>query len=208
MSKALILRNCFHCQTQFTAMTAHQRNTKVNAYCSRECSRIVASARSSETMAATNRKYASEMMRISNPMQKESVRKKVSATLKRIGHKPKIQGGNGKELPVAHLQLAKALQSQDSAWIIEYAYPTKQDRQSGYPTCYKIDIAHPRMTIAVEVDGFSHLAFKRREQDAKKTQFLNGDGWTVLRFTNAEVTEDLNLVMSTISKYLTTTTTL
>jgi very-short-patch-repair endonuclease len=86
----------------------------------------------------------------------------------------------------------------------EYPIPTKMPRDSGYPTCYKVDIAIPEKMIAIEVDGGSHSAIERQMQDKKKDAFLKKLGWNVLRFTNKQVMERLEecvqTVMSTISK--------
>ena len=65
-------------------------------------------------------------------------------------------------------------------------------RKSPYPTNYKIDIANVDLMIAIEVDGGSHTALVRQEQDKKKEEFLTGLGWRVLRFLNKEVEENLS----------------
>jgi Uncharacterized protein conserved in bacteria len=89
-------------------------------------------------------------------------------------------------------------------WEIEVAIPTRIPRGSGYPTCYKLDIANKALKIGVEVDGFSHTSLARQAQDRKKDSFFAGIGWTVLRFTNEEVLSDptkcVQMVMSIISK--------
>jgi very-short-patch-repair endonuclease len=61
---------------------------------------------------------------------------------------------------------------------------------SGFPTCYKPDLAFPEIKLAVEVDGASHSRLDRQSQDVKKTNFLTGLGWTVLRFSNKRALED------------------
>ena len=87
---------------------------------------------------------------------------------------------------------------------MEQAIPTKMPRNSGYPTCYKVDVCNPALKIAVEVDGNSHCPISRQEQDRKKDALLSGLGWTVLRFSNRQVMTDLEgcvrKVLSTISK--------
>ena len=85
---------------------------------------------------------------------------------------------------------------------MELAIPTRKPRGSGYPTCYKVDIGNETLRVAIEVDGQSH--YSRRSLDAKKDKLLRGLGWTVLRFSNKQVTERLAecvlMVTSTISK--------
>lgn len=86
----------------------------------------------------------------------------------------------------AELAIADALD-----WPMQVVVPTRMPRGSGYPTCYKIDVANPELKVAVEVDGGSHTSTTRREQDAKKDAFLRGLGWIVLRVTNRQALEDL-----------------
>jgi hypothetical protein len=155
---------------------------------------------SSETMARTNRKCASERMKKKNPMFCPEVKIKAIASRRARGDwKPPMQGGNGRPLPLAQKILADAL-----GWPTEVYVPTGFVRTPGYPQFYLIDIAYPEMKIAVEVDGNSHKALKVRERDARKEAFLAGLGWTILRFTNKEVLENLEgcvqKVLSTISK--------
>lgn len=145
-------------------------------YCSKECLR----KKSSITMRNTNllmKDVLSQRMKENNPMFNTKTRKKVSHTLKEIGHHPIVQGGNGKGLTVPQEKLSIALKEQiDLIVATEYVVPTKMKRHSGYPTCYKIDIAIPEIKLAIEVDGGSHLTLERKAQDKKKTEFLNGLG--------------------------------
>ena len=156
------------------------------AYCRPECRDAYRSKCSSETASNTNRRFASARMKARNPMRLPEVRAKQSATLRAIGHRPKIRGGNGRPLPVPQKMLADAL-----GWPTEVAIPTKARRHTGLPTCYKIDIADRSLQIAIEVDGNTHNSPSRRAEDQRKEQFLRGLGWRVFRFTNAEVMEHL-----------------
>lgn len=154
------------------------------------CSPACKSARSARVLAATNRKHASARMKERNPMRSAEARAKMAATLRRIGHEPFERGGNGRGMTAAQTALLAALGRGDG-WTEEYVVPTRMGRRSGYPTHYKIDIALPRAMVAIEVDGASHSALARQEQDARKTDFLEARGWTVLRFTNAKVRDCL-----------------
>ena len=70
-------------------------------------------------------------------------------------------------------------------WKPELAVNVWQgERKPGIPSHYKIDIAHPEMMIAIEVDGGSHCPLERQEQDRRKDAFLSGQGWSVLRVSN------------------------
>jgi len=155
-------------------------------YCSLECSRKYSSKISSATMTKTNKKYASERMKKNNPMKKAETREKMKVTMKAMGIKPVIQGGNGKVMPVPQKKLSMAL-----GWITEYVVKTKI-KIKGIPPCYKIDIAKPDLKIGIEVDGFSHCSIERKKADIRKTTLLTLRGWKILRFSNKEVMENLN----------------
>ncbi len=159
-----------------------QISSNGHTYCSKECSSEYQRKVSSITMAKTNRKYASERMKKNNPMKKEEVRKKVSETHKRNNHKPKIQGGNGRGLTIPQKLLSDVLDLP-----CEISVKTKKSRNSGYPSCYKIDIADEKNKIGIEVDGNSHKTLIGQKRDQKKTVFLQSKGWTILRFRNEMV---------------------
>lgn len=181
-------------------------NTTRPPYCSEECRVAAVREVSSRTMASTNGKYASARMKANNPMHRGCA-EVVSATLRRMGHKPPVRGGNGRPAPEPQRLLAEAL-----GWPMEVVVPTRIPRGAGWPVHYKLDVASREHMVAVEVDGSSHCALDRRAQDARKDEFLRGLGWTVLRFTNQEVMASLEAcvrtVMSTTSKSRGSTTTL
>ena len=149
-------------------------------------------------MRIRNQLTAPERMRRNNPMNNPETREKMSQTLKRIGHKPPIHGGNGTGATQAQELLAKAL---GEGWLMEYPVKTHAGRINDmhYPTCYKVDIANAQKKIAIEVDGASHLSLLAQARDKKKENFLKSQGWKVLRFKNAEVLETLSNVLKTIT---------
>ena len=49
---------------------------------------------------------------------------------------------------------------------------------------YYIDFAARTHRLAIELDGDSHVS--REHRDAARTQYLEAQGWRVIRFTNAE----------------------
>ena len=100
-----------------------------------------------------------------------------------MNHKPSVRGGNGSGATVAQQTLKDALGPE---WVMEFALSLGR-RTPGWPTCYKIDLANLRLQVAIEVDGFSHVAMVRKEQDRKKTEKLISLGWKVLRFTNKAI---------------------
>jgi hypothetical protein len=194
---------CKLCGTPTPTDPARQRKLQMArrgiVYCCPEHKREAFSKMASETMARTNREYASARMTERNPMQRPEVRAKQRTTLRAMGWKPPVQGGNGKGPTAPQLLLASAL-----GWPMEIAIPARKgSRERGMASCYKIDIGNPTLQIGIEVDGGSHRALDRKAQDRKKEAFLNGVGWTVLRFSNRAVTEHLEecvkTVLSTIS---------
>lgn len=158
------------------------------------CSATCRNADTSTRMASTNRRYASERMKANNPMHRGDNLERMKATLKAIGHRPPIHGGNGRGLTVPQMRLLDAL---GSGWIAEYPVRTNAKRGT-LPPVLKPDIAHPDLMIAIEVDGLSHGLLKVKAADAAKDAFLTGQGWIVLRFKNAEVMADLGGCVQTV----------
>jgi len=169
------------------------------AYCSKACGKEFVRRSSSETMRKTNFKHASARMKIRNPMRLSAARTQMQETLKEMGWRPPVRGGNGQGPTVPQKLLAGLLR-----WPMEVAISTEQPRGSGYPTCYKVDVGNALLRVAIEVDGMSHGSLARRAQDQKKDLFLASLGWKVLRFSNQEVLETPDAVvakiLSTISK--------
>jgi very-short-patch-repair endonuclease len=102
------------------------------------------------------------------------------------------------------VQQATLAQLLGEGWFMEFVVPTCLPRinPQRIPTHYKLDIAYPPYKVAVEVQGGSHGTLSAQNRDLKKRLFLEKCGWTVLSFTNKEVTEHLEecalTVMSTI----------
>ena len=63
---------------------------------------------------------------------------------------------------------------------------------------YVADFACPAARLVVEVDGETHSTDAERAHDARRTAFLAGAGWRVLRFWNADVFENEDGVVDTI----------
>ncbi len=150
---------------------------------------------SRKTMREMNHELASERMKRNNPSKNPEVRQKISRSLKAMNHRPSIQGGNGRGLTVPQMLLVQRLS--DFHPSTEFVIPTGK-RSQGYSTHYKIDIAFPLQKVAIEVDGSSHYALKVQTADIKKTEFLNGLGWKVLRFSNQSVINDLETCVRTV----------
>ena len=57
---------------------------------------------------------------------------------------------------------------------------------------YIVDFACPLKRLIVEVDGSQHGEHDRAVVDAERTLRLERDGWTVLRFWNDDVLNDID----------------
>jgi hypothetical protein len=134
-----------------------------------------------------------ERIRKLNPTNRPEVRAKLSARLREMKHKPPIQGGNGRPLPVPQQRLLDVLGPE---WVAELPV-SLGGRFPGYPTNYKLDLALPRLKLGIEVDGQSHNTDKARKRDAKKDGMLVSLGWTVLRFSNRAILTWINAGMPT-----------
>lgn len=119
-----------------------------------------------------------------NPSADPGTRAQISQTLRRMGHRPTVRGGNGTGLTEAQTTL---LHSLGLGWLPEHVVSTGARVKGGPPTHYKIDLAHPERMVAVEIDGGSHGTLARQRADQRKTAWLSLHGWSVLRFSNQEV---------------------
>jgi very-short-patch-repair endonuclease len=102
-------------------------------------------------------------------------------------------------------ELEKRLRSRSSAserklWRLLYPlrtgdYHFRKQEQVGP---FYVDFACHHANLIIEVDGESHYVDGAQEHDARRTAFLNGEGYTVLRFTNDEVGQNPDGVLSVI----------
>ncbi|GAA3078112.1 DUF559 domain-containing protein [Rhizobium viscosum] len=63
---------------------------------------------------------------------------------------------------------------------------------------YIVDFACPTHRLIVEVDGSQHGLTENSSYDNARTQRLQLDGWTVLRFWNDDILKDIDNVCSHI----------
>ena len=61
---------------------------------------------------------------------------------------------------------------------------------------FVVDFACVECKLVVELDGPSHLP--RKEPDALRSQFLETEGWSVIRFWNTDIYEHLEPVKEAI----------
>ncbi len=62
---------------------------------------------------------------------------------------------------------------------------------------YITDFCAPQLKLVIEVDGSQH--FDQQEYDAERTAFFEAQGYTILRFTNGEVMNNIEGVLGAIS---------
>ena len=76
-------------------------------------------------------------------------------------------------------------------------YPLRFRRQ--YPIGeYIVDFYCHRAKLAVELDGSQHYEKEQNEYDAKRTEYLAGQGVCVLRYSNLDVLRQFDRVCSHI----------
>ena len=129
-------------------------------------------------------------------MSMPGIREKATASLIAAGHKPKTRGGNGKPPSLPEQRLASALGRPWRPVVV----PTGGRIPGLRPTHYKIDLGHEELKIAIELDGNSHLMKVRKAADKRKDEFLRSQGWSVLRFLNEEILNDLVSVLQKVKK--------
>ena len=76
---------------------------------------------------------------------------------------------------------------------------TKFRRQHSIDS-YIVDFYAPSCKLAIEVDGDSHFTAQAVEYDLQRTAHLERFGIEVIRFTNAEVLENIEAVLDAISQ--------
>ncbi len=67
---------------------------------------------------------------------------------------------------------------------------------------YVVDFYCPGLRLAVEIDGDSHFQPGIEEQDRRRQAFIESFGVQFLRFTNQEVTRNLNEVLAVIGRFV------
>ena len=65
---------------------------------------------------------------------------------------------------------------------------------------YYADFACSELKLIVELDGDTHGEGAQARYDAARTRFLEREGWTVLRFWNADLLESLEGTLDRIEE--------
>ena len=63
---------------------------------------------------------------------------------------------------------------------------------------YVLDFCSPRLKLAIEIDGDSHFTSEAMSYDRERTAYIEGFGIEVMRFTNLEITENIEAVLEKI----------
>lgn len=97
-------------------------------------------------------------------------------------------------------QLLDQLQKYSQNGLIRYPIVPQFEVKFGSIT-YPIDFAFPHLKIALEADGEAfHSSPKQIEHDKERDMKLSQLGWTVLRFKDKEIDEQVERVMSAVMK--------
>ena len=64
---------------------------------------------------------------------------------------------------------------------------------------YVVDFYCPQCKLAIEIDGATHSTPQEKRRDMVRQEFIEREGVHFLRFTNADVYENLEWVLETIA---------
>ena len=67
---------------------------------------------------------------------------------------------------------------------------------------YIADFVAPKLHLIIEVDGAYHAERQQMEKDEDRTEELNKMGFKVVRFTNEEILNDIELTIKNIKAYI------
>ena len=67
---------------------------------------------------------------------------------------------------------------------------------------YIVDFYCPKAKLVLEVDGGQHYSDEQIEIDRKRSSYLNRLGFKVMRFTNLDVLNNIDVVLDEIYRYL------
>lgn len=207
LKKDLIDKVCEFCKKPFKIKPQGKVSEK-RRFCSKRCAYADPSHAASISKALTGKKSPSSSirMKLRNPTAMPGVLEKISKAMQ--GRTFLARGGNGQ------LTEPQKLLAQHLGLPMEFSILTAPVKGMfpSLPPVYKVDLADPSTLTAIEVDGNSHKTRKWKFLDKRKTEILNALGWSVLRFWNEEVVNDLTGTLEKIRQHLTskskTTTTI
>ena len=74
-------------------------------------------------------------------------------------------------------------------------------RQHGYGP-YVLDFYCPTIRLCIEVDGEVHDSPEAKKHDSERTEFLEQEGITVIRFRNEEIENNVESVVEKIKAFI------
>ena len=63
---------------------------------------------------------------------------------------------------------------------------------------YRADFGSLRLKLLIEIDGPIHQEPEQKERDLRRDQWLESEGYHVIRFSNHDVTTDMNSALNAI----------
>jgi len=89
-------------------------------------------------------------------------------------------------------------------WLWEYlrTIPEVRFRRQHPIGDYIVDFVCLRLSLIIEVDGAYHSTPLQQREDAIRSEFLNEQGFFILRFSNEEVLYDTDNVIKSITKQI------
>lgn len=100
---------------------------------------------------------------------------------------------NRKNMPAAEVILWECLRRKQLSVSFRRQHPIKP---------FIVDFACVSLKLGIELDGESHVGQENELYDAKRTQYLESQGWTVLRFWNHDIYEHLDETVERITKFI------
>jgi very-short-patch-repair endonuclease len=67
---------------------------------------------------------------------------------------------------------------------------------------YIADFTCPAAKLVIEVDGATHSTLEELAYDARRTRYLEAQGWTVIRVNNIDIYENMDGVWRSITAQL------
>ncbi len=67
---------------------------------------------------------------------------------------------------------------------------------------YVADFAHVRGMLVIEIDGETHGSAEEIDHDRRRDEYMKARGWTVVRFPNVEVHENVDGLIEHLTRRL------
>ena len=111
--------------------------------------------------------------------------------------------GNKKLVPLAKTLRKNMTKEEKHLWYDFLRSHTAGFRRQKILGKYILDFYSAKEQISIEVDGEHHYSEKKFAADIERTNYINGFGISVLRFSNKEIQENFSGVCQFIDEYIT-----